>query len=46
MVVFPLGRVSFVEFMVSRADEINVLFFRDFICELSTWFRGVVDGLT
>jgi hypothetical protein len=46
MVIFALGGVGFVEFMVSRADEINVLLFCDFICELSPRFRGVVDRLT
>ena len=45
MVVFAFSGVCFVQFMVTRADQIDVLFLGNFVGELSSRLGGVIDGV-
>lgn len=37
MEIFTLGSVCFVKFVIPRADQIDVLFFGNFVCKSRDW---------
>ena len=43
--VFAFGGVCLVKLVIARADQVDVLFFGDFISELSSRLRGVIYGV-
>jgi hypothetical protein len=46
MEIFSFGGVCFVQLMISRTDEVDVLLLCNLVGELAAWFGGVIDSVT